>query len=493
MIHISERLPQKAELLCPFCKEPVTAKKGNEKQHHFAHKPGYGENCSPTRDELLHEGAKAFLLYAIQHKMPLNIIVPDMSKLPPEFVELFEFTSVTGLTIPITSLPGAGFEDHRPEKSIESIRPDITTYDWHGKPAFAWEIFVTHALESGKKAVLDKLDCGYIELKPVPLEPSGYTFFLESFEGFDLLKKKDLLDFVYNSNKQDLLKLYETSLNQEYRSKIFQELHKKSDERIAAEVQKRIADYKQHQLEELQNKVFCQARTEASSKYQKRIREVDLESITKWLLSETNLYSKIKKRNSFTVYSQGLKPSQAFFSEPLEHLEFKSFYSIKVNKKYDFDSLSGFFAQLVKDSIGFFDLKGLLNSKKKEIIGFDFFVENAEHEKQHERVMLKGYSSQQNAIAIESVRVVKRNNANDYCNLITSNDEIFIQNFGQLLHDLLLTITKHYRCEAVLQKRAEGQVTIVGITIHDLFLKEIFNKELQMVLQRAVTKIIESA
>ena len=37
--------------VCPFCKMPVTAKCGNERVHHWAHKPGRDQECDPWKWE----------------------------------------------------------------------------------------------------------------------------------------------------------------------------------------------------------------------------------------------------------------------------------------------------------------------------------------------------------------------------------------------------------------------------------------------------------
>ncbi len=62
-IHISEKIPSEARLLCPFCSAEVGARKGSVRQHHFYHRAE--TNCSPSKETLLHEGAKIFLLNSL--------------------------------------------------------------------------------------------------------------------------------------------------------------------------------------------------------------------------------------------------------------------------------------------------------------------------------------------------------------------------------------------------------------------------------------------
>lgn len=336
-IHISERLPQKAQLICPFCRGEVLAKKGSERQHHFAHVSGASKDCSPSKDVLLHEGAKVFLFNALMERKSVDIIVQDLEKLPSDFSGLFKFLGITGFTIPTSSLQSFACPYFRMEEKITEIRPDITSFDNRQYAVFAWEIFVTHAVEEAKRRHLGKLGYGYIELKPAPLEPSGYAFFLESFGGFELLKNKDLLDFLFDQKKSELLESYGWKLDQEYRIKIFQEEKAKAEKRHSEDLRIQLAKEMLSTDVIRQNNIRDELRRDLNFKFATRIDKVNTEKIIEQILADKNIYAAFKKKTCLTILPEKTSISKKHFAQKIELVEFINFNSLRFNKRFEFN------------------------------------------------------------------------------------------------------------------------------------------------------------
>ncbi len=486
-IHVSEKLPPKADLLCPFCEKPVSAKKGNERQHHFYHLTGSDEECSPPKDDLLHEGAKVFLFNSLMRGDPVRIIIPDMENLPPEFAELLNVLSISGCMISSNSLPGYFCPFHGMENQIDKIKPDITSYDHLKNPVFAWEIFVTHPVEENKRLHLTELSYGYIELKPVPIEPSGYTFFLESYGGFDLLKKKDLQNYLFEQTKETLLEHYTAQLSEHFKSKLVAEVNGTVDHRIEAEVNRRIAIYKNSAAIDHKNDIWGKARVEAISAFKKKMDAVDIAGIVAQTISETNLLSKLSKKACLTILSKGTPDSEQFFTEPLDLVEFINFNLLKVNKKYEVASLSKLFAQVVEDIAAPLKLKGIVSEDEKNIIGFEVVVDGSSFEKKNEKILLGNIQKKLKTMPAEGVSTKKsKATNNDYCYLKTWDRSLFIQNYVRLFQMLLSKILEFYRCEVILLKSDSAVAKVVGIKIYNLCLPEKLNREISELINKAI-------
>lgn len=110
---------------CFQCNEIVIAKKGKKRQHHFAHASSKA-SCVINPESLLHKYAKE----VIQRKLPLNL--PKNSSWKDEDGN---------------GLEGDGYVDFEAiiaEKSIDSIRPDLTATLYNSERKLYIEIVVTN-------------------------------------------------------------------------------------------------------------------------------------------------------------------------------------------------------------------------------------------------------------------------------------------------------------------------------------------------------------
>ncbi|MCP4360881.1 MAG: hypothetical protein GY796_22970 [Chloroflexi bacterium] len=75
--HVSEfaaLLPrQRPESICPVCKQEITLKLGQEREHHYAHRPG--TLCPTTRPETaLHLNCKLYLAQQLRQVQAVNTL-----------------------------------------------------------------------------------------------------------------------------------------------------------------------------------------------------------------------------------------------------------------------------------------------------------------------------------------------------------------------------------------------------------------------------------
>lgn len=120
----------RCDCVCPACKEPLVARKGEVKAHHFAHYPG--PNCSA--ETVLHTIGKALLYQRILEALT------DHRPLPMSWNCTLCFDRHEGnLVKNITAVSM--------ERSLGSIRPDLTLLDADGSPKSIVEVVVTHKPE----------------------------------------------------------------------------------------------------------------------------------------------------------------------------------------------------------------------------------------------------------------------------------------------------------------------------------------------------------
>lgn len=148
LVHISDAQQGLAcDCVCPACKQPLVARKGILKVHHFAHHRSV--ECAKAVETALHLASKQILMECRE------IAIPGVT------IELTtrHWMLITGArTIPLEAV----HEEHR----TEDIVPDILAYS--GGTPLMIEINVTHGVDEAKLAKIRRLGISAIEIDLFP-------------------------------------------------------------------------------------------------------------------------------------------------------------------------------------------------------------------------------------------------------------------------------------------------------------------------------------
>ena len=137
LVHISDVIRGLAcQCTCVECGETVVAKKGELKEHHFAHASNK-DSCFINPESLLHKYAKQVIAES------LGLMLPA---LPNDDAEAAWWT----------------FERIIPEFHLGAIRPDLVAYT-EEEPVFI-EIAVTHFIDKQKLAIIKSLNVKTVEI-----------------------------------------------------------------------------------------------------------------------------------------------------------------------------------------------------------------------------------------------------------------------------------------------------------------------------------------
>lgn len=170
-VHISEKLQKEVPLYCPHCEEGVIAKKGTKMQHHFAHR-AYSR-CSASAETLLHFESKMYLKQLILQKAPVSFPA-ELALLEKTVQRWFTLLGSRHADISLLSiLECYGIKNATEETGILGYIPDILGI---GDESFAFEIYVTHALEEAKKEAFIRARVDYIELIPTRNEDGTFSY-----------------------------------------------------------------------------------------------------------------------------------------------------------------------------------------------------------------------------------------------------------------------------------------------------------------------------
>jgi len=171
----------KCNCICPACKSKLIARKGSEKQHHFAHHNS--EDCGRGIETAIHRLAKEIIANAKSFKTP-------PLKLTPEVV-IFEAIDIH-------------IDNVKLEKRIDNIVPDIIIES--GGKELLVEITVTHPLCFPKTRTIKEKGLATIEIKAQDLYNRLYQegdFFLRN-KAFkeELISGTELKSWAYNSKRE---------------------------------------------------------------------------------------------------------------------------------------------------------------------------------------------------------------------------------------------------------------------------------------------------
>ncbi len=142
VIPIEEAIRGGKDYLCPGCKQPVIAKKGAKKVHHFAHKSA--GSCSTGYETALHLLAKEIIVRERTFRLPDSSDRFARHKRTTVLASDNEITFRLPLAYSVEVEPGKV----RSEQKLGNRIPDIII-DAHGKQLVV-EIFVTHAVDEEK-------------------------------------------------------------------------------------------------------------------------------------------------------------------------------------------------------------------------------------------------------------------------------------------------------------------------------------------------------
>lgn len=149
IIHISEvESGRQINCLCPACKTRLIARKGNLRQHHFAHDTG--TNCN--EESALHWFGKQFLFDAIQRALA------EGRPFPMEWICNQCHRKHDGNLLKKAASVML-------EQVYGEVRPDLLLKDATGKPIVAIEIIVTHAPEQSAREFYTKQDIAIVEVR----------------------------------------------------------------------------------------------------------------------------------------------------------------------------------------------------------------------------------------------------------------------------------------------------------------------------------------
>lgn len=132
----------KCNCVCPACKQPLVAKKGKIKTHHFAHASLV--DCQYGYETSLHLLAKDIL------KETKNFMLPDVlfGRYYPVVISKKTLIEIKNVQL---------------EQYIKNVKPDIIIEDINGNK-YCIEIFVTHAIDEEKLQKITEANLNTIEI-----------------------------------------------------------------------------------------------------------------------------------------------------------------------------------------------------------------------------------------------------------------------------------------------------------------------------------------
>lgn len=135
----------KCGCVCPACGEPLVAKKGVKRMHHFAHSTGH--NCEYGYESSLHLACKEILSKAKKIMIPpVYVTFPDTNKMD----EL------------VCGAKEIDIEKVELEQRFGNVVPDVVIYT--GGKKFFVEIYVTHPIDNNKLQKLKEANISTIEI-----------------------------------------------------------------------------------------------------------------------------------------------------------------------------------------------------------------------------------------------------------------------------------------------------------------------------------------
>lgn len=357
LIFISQRISKDDKYLCPFCNQELIPKKGQTRQHHFAHK--VLSKCTPSPESILHKGAKLFLKDQLNRDENIKIIIDNLDSSPPIIDYLISLIGGSGLLIDSSRFPCKEYKCHSVEATIGKYIVDVVSRNLQSDESFAWEIFVTHKIEEDKEVFFKRNKIPFIELAPTFIPPNKYHYTVVKYDGFEIIdNNKHLLPYLYEANRVQLFEMYEENLTSDYISKLKRNLMIENKEEFKAYFVNKISPsslyYKFREymnLGQLGSKLLNCFEVDVSthSDYEGEIvsteqfEKADVVDSGKWDSIKINNHFFLPKESSFfsSLHEILTENGFKFYSQANAKNYINSIYieidSIFINKKYSFE------------------------------------------------------------------------------------------------------------------------------------------------------------
>ncbi|TPG68646.1 hypothetical protein EEL31_09005 [Brevibacillus laterosporus] len=181
LVHISEVGSGIAcNCICPSCKSTLVAKKGYEKEHHFAH--NNSKECKKGIETALHLAAKEIL------KKQKKIVIPEV---------LVDFGNYLNSWV-ISSNKEIEFDEVRLENRLADIVPDVLIIK-NGTPILI-EVTVTHRVDKVKIEKIKEQNISTLEISLIDCDRNFDWKALESLIINDVSNKK----WLYNKRMEQV-------------------------------------------------------------------------------------------------------------------------------------------------------------------------------------------------------------------------------------------------------------------------------------------------
>lgn len=172
--------------LCPKCKEPLVAKKGRVKSHHFSHY--IQSNCSGSLETALHIKSKEIFLKHKHIMLPPGlgkVRVRRVRKIPDAIYKSLMLDSQYQVDYYYQdgNINKIEYDDVFIETNIGKIKPDVIL---SSKDPFIVELYVTHKTDFNKIRAIKNMRLPAIEID------------LRYLRGLDLLDEKLIENAVIN-------------------------------------------------------------------------------------------------------------------------------------------------------------------------------------------------------------------------------------------------------------------------------------------------------
>lgn len=211
--HITEVSDRNEVYTCPFCKEKVWFRKGEKREHHFAHEAH--SNCSTSPETILHFHAKHYLADLISGSSTLNVefqfLWSDHSKVLKDLSEMIPIQNEGTMRLfDILEYYGYFPEIGEIERKVGPYIVDVFAANEELQNSICFEIFVSHQIEPEKRAYFIEHQIPFIELIPKQFSTTHIEFTLHDYylPGFFDEKinqmESNVLKYLFNTYKQEL-------------------------------------------------------------------------------------------------------------------------------------------------------------------------------------------------------------------------------------------------------------------------------------------------
>lgn len=278
--------------ICPECKAPLVARKGQTREYHFAHKGNLSDcNLVYANQTALHRLAKAIIaeekkIYVPAVAVPLKNI--NLGRIPPgiraRLPKAYEYRPAEILNCQSVDL----------EKHLPGFVPDIIANTSNGE--YLIEIAVTHFVDEEKKAHAVEYNAPMLEidLSRFVEEPIGSNELREK-----LIASNELREWTHHPDFEEAEKLAQAYYEN---LQIIQDYRKQQQEKKEAERRKKEIEERQRQLqlkqEELRTKridTLLQPQNYASELKRLRIDDTALQKVYDYNTRDFRFYKDHKQ------------------------------------------------------------------------------------------------------------------------------------------------------------------------------------------------------